>query len=976
MPDYQRLVDNIRSVLASSGGKSNEVAETLAVEFAAACKAVNGRLRVCGDLLHKGLRSEAIQQCEVEPNLLQLVAILDFSELADWIAYLDARLIEPGEPLLTDVAADLNEAYSQEQPLATLLRRHRLLALGRGAMRERVSTLRKLARLDINNTVWQDDLRVYERARQQEIRQSAGSLVKQGDVAALENACNDLQQPDWLDPPPADLVQSVTASYARLVRTRSRTELTEIEPQLADAFAQFDVAAGRSLRQRWNACLVLAGLPDDDALLYGAAPALEWLADQDRVGEAETSYKTALADLEQALDDEAGLTALDRLAHAALRFDRPLPALLEQRLRARVASLELDRSRRMRLIGGGALVAVLLFAGGIGFAIHSHQQGEQIAANAASLRALLDNQMLVEAEKHFDQLSEASPAIAAAPEIQRLRTELATLKQEEESRQTRFRHAIEAAETAGAEEPDRKSLADAKQLARLVPEKARVARLENLVAAAQRKRQQEIDERFAARLKDLSDRVAKLAETRVDDDALSGLRQEFLSLLRESPEVSPGTKALSTVLEARLDALTKAQNVRHLMADGLKSVAAKLGDPDAFQRALTEYADAFPEGVRAVDFKRAVAEQPAWKTIEVWNRFLDKWQSQDITLLSGANASELIAACKAVLAEHSGYPTAADLLKRMPYLESVVRRGKAGDASPLIPLQKFLADALITGLWMVESNDADGNALRYYLSQAPRERKSAKAPVALAYIIDFSTASTRPGQIPPDGITYNEAAPQSLLSKSIMDDLAKLGDHNWEVAFFKIAQRITTQERLEPILTVLFLQKVMNVARQGSDVLNSSFTEYQKVLDSAAIDATVKWMDPVNNEARRSRELAKGHLARLPALLPLRDDIAKKLKALKSPLGPKHEWVGCLIRGDDGKWTCRVKESPKVNGQLVVAIPEVAEKRMRWVEVGQVKSGKCELRAASPESFVEGRPVYAAVSTNAHEEVRPSGGAR
>ncbi len=96
-------------------------------------------------MLKAGLRSEAIQQCEVEPNLLDVVATLDFPERDYWVQLLNQYGHPSSGPLLMDVAADLNEAYAEEQPLETLLDRHRLLALAHSPLRLRIKTLRQLA---------------------------------------------------------------------------------------------------------------------------------------------------------------------------------------------------------------------------------------------------------------------------------------------------------------------------------------------------------------------------------------------------------------------------------------------------------------------------------------------------------------------------------------------------------------------------------------------------------------------------------------------------------------------------------------------------------------------------------------------------------------------------------------------------------------------------------------------------------------
>ncbi len=134
MFDYQRIVDDVRSALATAGPETVDFMRLAAADYMVACDEVNDRLRKCGELLRKGLRSEAIYLADLEPNLLDAVAALDFPEYDQWkqVASRLGILVPP--PLQLDVAADLNEAYALEQPLATLLERHRLLALARAPL--------------------------------------------------------------------------------------------------------------------------------------------------------------------------------------------------------------------------------------------------------------------------------------------------------------------------------------------------------------------------------------------------------------------------------------------------------------------------------------------------------------------------------------------------------------------------------------------------------------------------------------------------------------------------------------------------------------------------------------------------------------------------------------------------------------------------------------------------------------------------
>ena len=185
MLDYQRIVDDVRSTLDSQGVDAIDFLRAAAADYSMACDEANERLSQCGALLRKGLRSEAIQLCEIEPNLLDVVATLDFPERGDWIEAAKHCGIVPPSALMLDVAAELNEAYALEQPLAALLEQHRLLALARGSLSKRIHVLRGLADLDVNNPVWQEDLKIFENERQKQLQAEVEAAERSGDANRL-----------------------------------------------------------------------------------------------------------------------------------------------------------------------------------------------------------------------------------------------------------------------------------------------------------------------------------------------------------------------------------------------------------------------------------------------------------------------------------------------------------------------------------------------------------------------------------------------------------------------------------------------------------------------------------------------------------------------------------------------------------------------------------------------------------------------
>ena len=178
-----------------------------AADYSVACDDVNERLRRCGALLRQGLRSEAIQLADIEPNLLDLVATLDFPERRQWEEVAQFYGIVPSAPLLFDVAADLNEAYAIEQPMADLLRQHRLLALARGPLKQRIGTLRSLIQADENNPVWRDDLQTFETERLKELQHEVADALEAGDLATIATLDDELRADGWSSSPPASLVR-------------------------------------------------------------------------------------------------------------------------------------------------------------------------------------------------------------------------------------------------------------------------------------------------------------------------------------------------------------------------------------------------------------------------------------------------------------------------------------------------------------------------------------------------------------------------------------------------------------------------------------------------------------------------------------------------------------------------------------------------------------------------------------------------
>ena len=242
------------------GGDRLDVLHETAADYRAACEEANERLRRCEGLLRRGLRSEAIQQAETEPVLLDVVAQLDFSERPTWCNLLAQHGIAPPPALALDLAGELNEAYAVERPLAGLLDQHRLLALARCPLRSRIQVLRQLSELDAQNPVWREDLTAYERERQRQLHKEVTAASEAGNLALLTTLDEELRGDPWLEAPPQGLLSRAADARARVVRQTARGELDQLAGALDAAHRRSDLAEARKLRRRWQSSAQAAQL--------------------------------------------------------------------------------------------------------------------------------------------------------------------------------------------------------------------------------------------------------------------------------------------------------------------------------------------------------------------------------------------------------------------------------------------------------------------------------------------------------------------------------------------------------------------------------------------------------------------------------------------------------------------------------------------------------------------------------------------
>jgi len=377
MADYQRVVEFLRDFRSApvqqGSGEISEELRQAAAEYAELCAQANDRLRQCSTFLQQGLRSEAIHLADggggEAPNLLDLVAALDLPDAAQWVEFCQNNGLPVPVTLQMERAGQLDGAYSAEQPLEHLLSRHRLLALSRGPVRERLNVMRQLAAQDPAgaNSFWEKDLRVFERARLRELPAAFYAAVKSRDFQTITALQTELSQYPWYEAIPDDLRQAVGTAYDRMHRSEVEGSIKEIINRLHDAFAARNQGDCAALMAQIKDTLTANNLKDlSGELREEVKPIRDWLASENELASKHKSFMAACGDFTRRMDADAPDHELEA-AHAKLNsFEEPVPEELERRyeekLRGRHEAAQ--RSLRIKLFSViGSLAAVVVVVG-------------------------------------------------------------------------------------------------------------------------------------------------------------------------------------------------------------------------------------------------------------------------------------------------------------------------------------------------------------------------------------------------------------------------------------------------------------------------------------------------------------------------------------------------------------------------------------------------------------------------------------
>ncbi|TXI08320.1 MAG: hypothetical protein E6Q76_07305 [Rhizobium sp.] len=967
MTNLQQVIDELRFLLQREAIENSDELTNLLAEYSRHCHDANVRLRRCGERLKQGLMSEALHLAEASPNLLDVVAVLDFPEREQFVDVVGMYFLNPPEPLLLDVASELNEAYAQHAPLQKLLDSQRLLALGHAPLAERLTVLRQLAELD-PAPHWESDIREMERARLQQMSAEGRAAAKQGDTATIKTLLKEAQADHWYESVPPQLVRELKALTNQVQRGQARQRIEELSQELHAAFSALDAGQGRTLREEWNRLQQVAQVAEDEKLWQQVLPIFEWLIDEDRKRETEQAYDTAVVQLTRALDQvQVTSRQLKTLGSTVERMGRALPAPLDSVYRTRLAEVEQAEKSRKWLLFGGSFAAFATVAGLFSLVIVWSLQAEQTKRLAATVATLVEEGKLAEARQVVSQRPAQTTSEAWTVSVKKL----VAAETAESDRVKRFRSEIETVKESVDPVQIEAALKEARGLARTTDEKIELGKLQSGWQQRLRKETAGRDQRFRESMAAADNAIRELETALRESDRseknewrrLLEVADAQVTKLRSSrSEVSSELAGQMDAVESRLsasrksiaDATRRSELFDTLTEAVLLPPGQSHGKGGRYESTLREYASVLPNDVRAAAFQAEADSSPLPAAL-ARQKLLDRWKR--LRPVDEKDVEARLREIRAFLTEHLTTPDREAMGKYETWLRSLQWRfAEDGDTDEggLRKLASLFDSKFIK----------DGHVLRddaghsYYLVQAP------KTPfgniVTFKYFVGFNAESKEESLKAENLVTkMAEPPPQGTIAAKVKTTVRHITIENWPEYFRDLIQTIRDAETVDPLLRTLLVYKVVELAGSGDQMLQQELAGIRKHLTDSDLDRSVAWMDPHNESAAKARQRARELLATMPSLEQLLDRTLARQKELEAEVFTIRFPIGWLDQTSQGEWVCRTRWSPEPTHALLVALRTGTNNPREWQVIGRVTDRTIEIDAAKARSAGEATVVFA-----------------
>ncbi len=622
MTPEEHIIQHIRDFIRVENQDRTPYAEELADQYASLCSQTNERLRRCRELLAKGMRSEAVHEVQSNPHLLKLLEIINFPELSRWQNFCRDFDIPTAPALELDLVHQIEKAITEENDLTPLLKQYRR-AMYQGDHHEAIKILRKIRVCDPANSVWQENLRPLEEEQLELLTAETERAVQRNDIKQLLELQNELEDPQRLVSPPAELLSLVKQNLQKHRQQVLHEEAECLLDRLENAFEAKDFDAATILYDRWLKLDEEASF-ENSQLLTRLKPIEDWYSLEKQKRDAQAAYNAALASFTEIMNQpQVTREEIERQWHALEIYNEPIPDRLRQDYQLACESIEAGKRRRQRIRFLLAACLIFLAAAFAAFAVQRLRLKQQRQVYLTQLRNHLMQKEHNDAQRILLEIKNADNSFFNSPALTQLRKKLGEELEIEQKRQAEFEAIVEQLENIRETDFDapeaelRNILAKAQELSNLPDEQKFLEqwRLEwNLHRSKdQRKAEREIQHfvRRAQTTLQQKDRILQDLEQQkqLNDQIKKELEKAKTFLHNASPQIKTEFDDIAkkiTDWEQELNA--NLHNQRRALSEQqqlLNKLNAGITDLDSYRELIKNYLQKFPKGSAAADLRKA-----------------------------------------------------------------------------------------------------------------------------------------------------------------------------------------------------------------------------------------------------------------------------------------------------------------------------------------------------------------------------------
>lgn len=960
----QDIVDRIRESLNPKRNVSAEEMVPLAAEYGQAVAHVNERLLVCTRLLRKGLRAEAIQQATSRPDLLNVCASLDFTELDDWLEILKFYDVPLPNILIADAIQEVQVAMLDLQPLEDLLRQHRRLAIAKAPLAWRLKILRAIRSSDSGNGIWTQDVEEWEKARLRQLPSELDQAIKSRNFNACQKLTAELNHAHWLVSPPQPLAQRAQNAADRFEYQAQSRELKSIGQALHDAVGEQDWNLARTLREQWNSVSAAMKQEPPKELLDLAETSLLQLKQIDDQEAKAQRIVDANANLEATLTSSRSEAEINNAYQVVLAAnpEEELDPLLERRYGSKLRELQTATRRRAVIVLTSIVSLAVVACFVVIVSLRQANYARQLSEATSGLESLLEQGRVDEASSYWDSLAENGSPILIDPRMLDLQSQLEESLAQEEQREAQFEQLLAELKKLPIEEVSLSRIEQLESIARSENELIEVRNLRRnrteLDVRITKEQTADLEGRLAVHLQEF-EQLSNTASSEVGAE-LELVHQKLAGLKTKYPRARSNSlarvdDALQTISRRRSNLLDEARKQKQIVSslERIRNVSTL----QMLEQRMRQHVGQFPDSLTATEFSEVSGEGPYWSRVQDWNAALSNLRS----LAAGRTVAKA-EQCARELKGLSGKIDLETLGFNYPAVDQSLQRIIARDGL-LTQLATEVTDGVMKDI-VTLGGQLDRNSQtvgRRFVTSDEWKRQmhilsklSDRSSTSLDVIVNSDLTV---GKVVYFGRVSMSNQPREycdLLAANIQSQRENLIT-NWEGQFNNVLEDLRDRKDIDRVFKEELLRQIVTTAVGGSAILETHCRNTLMQLELATSRFAEDWYEGGEFDSQLDPKL---HQSLSQSLEHSEAALRQRDKAFLRMASAELVWLGIVEKDSQNKARAFIKSPPEINGVLVVVAPHTAQPGMvRFVEVGRFRDGKATL-ADDPNELLAGRPLF------------------